>query len=141
MNMIAVPCVKLQLRAGVVGFETEPDMAFGGTISMPAVALQQQSAGWRQLLALRVRDQGMEPMLFEDDWVVINTGDTMLHSGDVYAVNWNGEACVQQLVKRGAEWYLTYVNPDFKPVNVRSGQLNIVGRVVYQPGRALTGKL
>jgi len=80
-------------------------------------------------------------MLFEDDWVVVDTGDTTLRNRDIYAVNWNGEACVQQLVERGGQWYLTSVNPEFKPINVRSGQLNIVGRVVYQPGRIITGRL
>ena len=83
----------------------------------------------------------MEPMLFEDDWVVIDTGDTALRSGEVYAVNWNGEACIQQLVRRGAEWYLSFLHDEFKPINVRSGQLHIVGRAVYQPGRLLTGRL
>jgi phage repressor protein C with HTH and peptisase S24 domain len=94
-----------------------------------------------RLLAMRIRDQGMEPMLFEDDWVVIDTGDTVRRSREVYAVNWNGEPCVQQLVERGGQWYLTSVNSDFKPINARSGQLNIVGRVVYQPGRAIAGRL
>jgi len=93
------------------------------------------------LLALRVRDQGMEPMLFEDDWIVIDTTDIRRRSREVFAVNWNGEACIQQLVERGGQWYLNSVNPSFKPVNARSGQLNIVGRVVYQPGRPLGGRL
>ena len=80
-------------------------------------------------------------MLFEDDWIVVDTRSTMKRSREVYAVNWNGEACVQQLVERGGQWYLNYVNPSFKPVNVRSGQLGIVGQVVYQPGRVVTGRL
>lgn len=80
-------------------------------------------------------------MLFEDDWVVIDTGDTVKRSREVYAVNWNGEACIHQLVERGGQWYLSYANPEFKPLNIRSGQLKIVGRVVYQPGRLLTGRL
>ncbi|KQQ94975.1 hypothetical protein ASF77_22260 [Massilia sp. Leaf139] len=110
-------------------------------MSVPAAALAAMPQHSRQLLAVRVRDRGMEPMLFEDDWIVIDTGDTAIRSREVYAVNWNGEACVQQLVKRGAEWYLSYVNSDFKPVNTRSGQLSVVGRVVYQAGRTLAGKL
>ena len=80
-------------------------------------------------------------MMFEDDWVVIDTSDTKLRSREVFAVNWNGEACVQQLVERGGQWYLSYMNPNFKHINTRSGQLGIVGRVVYQPGRQVTGRL
>jgi phage repressor protein C with HTH and peptisase S24 domain len=93
------------------------------------------------LLAIQVRDSGMEPMFFEDDWIVIDTSDTTRRSREVYAVNWNGEACVQQLVERGGQWYLNYLNPQFHPFNARSGQLSIVGRVVYQPGRIVTGRM
>ena len=138
---ITVPRVKLLLRAGVSGFETEAELEHEGKLGVPARALGALQAQPGRLLALRIRDRGMEPMLFEDDWVVIDTGDTALRSREVYAANWNGEACIQQLVKRGPEWYLSYLHEDFKPINVRSGQLSIVGRAVYQPGRLLTGRL
>lgn len=140
-STIPVPRVKLRLRAGVSGFETEAELTHGEPLEVPATALRDLRLDPRSLLGLRVRGQGMEPMLFEDDWVVIDTGDTKLRSGEVYAVNWNGEACVQHLLQRGGQWYLSYSNPDFKPVNVRSGQLTVVGRAVYQPGRLLTGRL
>ena len=138
---IAVPQVKLRLRAGVSGFETEDELTPGALIRIPPEAARAPNLNPAGLLAIRVRDRGMEPMLFEDDWVVIDTNDTILRSREVYAVNWNGEACIQQLVKRGAEWYLSYLHEDFKPINVRSGQLHIVGRAVYQPGRLLAGRL
>lgn len=137
----AVTKVKLRLRAGVSGFETEAKLKYGDPLQVPTEVIRALGPSIGRLLGIRVRDRGMEPLLFEDDWVVIDTGDTELRSREVYAVNWNGEACIQQLVKRGAEWYLSYLHEDFKPVNVRSGQLNIVGRAVYQPGRLLTGRL
>lgn len=136
-----IPRVTLQLRAGTTSYETVPDL----TYLEPLLVLQQELDAFRldarQLLAMRVRDRGMEPLLFEDDWVVIDTKDTGRRNGEVYALNWNGEACVQQLVERGGQWYLNNINPEFNPVNVRSGHLSIVGRVAYQPGRVLTGKL
>jgi SOS-response transcriptional repressor LexA len=140
-STISIRRVTLRLRAGVSGFDTEEELGTGEPIEMPAKLVHQLRADPCDLLGLRVRDRGMEPLLFEDDWVVIDTGDTKLRSGEVYAVNWNGEACVQQLTQRGGQWYLSYLNPDFKSVNVRSGQLNIVGRAVYQPGRLLGGRL
>ena len=133
--------VRLRLRAGISGFETEPAMDGGDVVAVPAAEVSQLKVDPAALLALQVRDQGMEPMLFEDDWAVIDTGDTQLRSGEVYAVNWNGEACLQQLVQRGGQWYLNYLNPAFKPINVRSGKMSIVGRMVYQPGRIVTGRL
>lgn len=137
----AIRRVMLQLRAGADNYDTVPDMTVAEPLLVPTAVVRALQADAQRLLALRVRDMGMEPMLFEDDWVVIDTGDTKRRSRDVFAVNWNGEACVQQLVERGGQWYLNYTNPDFKPINVRSGQLSIVGRVVYQPGRIVTGRL
>lgn len=133
--------VRLRLRAGISGFEAEPATDGGDVVAVPAAEVSQLKVDPAALIALQVRDQGMEPMLFEDDWIVIDTSDTARRNGEVYAVNWNGEACVQQLVERGGQWYLNYLSPTFKPINVRSGQMNIVGRVVYQPGRIVTGRL
>lgn len=141
IQIARVPRIALRLRAGSANYETVPDL----TVLEPLLICQQELNALRldpgRLLAMRVRDQAMEPMLFEDDWVVIDRGDTARRSGEVFAVNWNGEACVQQLVQRGGQWYLSSVNPGFRSVNVRSGQLSIVGRVVYQPGRAISGRL
>ena len=141
ISVAYIPRVTLRLRAGSANYETVPDL----TLLEPLLILQQELDALRldarRLLAMRVRDQGMEPMLFEDDWVVIDAGDTVRRSREVFALNWNGEACVQQLVERGGQWYLSSMNPDFKPINVRSGELSIVGRVVYQPGRAIAGRL
>lgn len=36
---------------------------------------------------------------------------------------------------------LNSVNSDFHPINIRSRQLIIIGGVVYQPGRTITGRL
>lgn len=83
----------------------------------------------------------MEPMMFEGDKVVINTADRRAVSRELYAVNFNGEGCVKQLLHRGGQWYLHSLNPDFGPINMRSGDCQIVGRIVYQPGRILTGRL
>jgi len=141
VRVARIPRVTLQLRAGASNYETVPDLTFLEPLLVLQHELDTLRLNARQLLAMRVRDRGMEPLLFEDDWVVIDTSDTVRRNGDVYALNWNGEACVQQLVERGAQWYLGSVNPDFKPINVRSGQISIVGRVVYQPGRPLSGRL
>lgn len=140
-DTVPVRRVTLRLRAGVTGFETEPDQEDGGVLHMPRAVVDAHELVPHQLLAIRVRGQSMEPMMFEDDVVVVNTADKTPVSREIYAVNFNGEALVKQLVRRNKEWFLHSVNPDFGPINVRSGQCSIVGRVVYQPGRVLTGRL
>jgi len=140
-DTVAVPRVKLRLRAGVAQFDTEPDMDGDGQEQVPRAVLTALRLDPRNLLAVRVRGMSMEPMLFEDDVVVIDKSDTKPVSREVYAVNFNGEPCIKQLVFRGGQWYLHSINPDHGPVNTKSGQCSIVGRVVYQPGRVVTGRL
>lgn len=133
--------VKLRLRAGVAGYETEPVLEDGGVLHMPLSLIEAHQLIPHQLLAMYVKGCSMEPMLFEDDLVVINTADKTPRNRELYAVNFDGEACIKQLIHKAGQWYLHSLNPDFGPLNVRSGQCDIVGRVVYQPGRMVTGRL
>jgi len=140
-HLTEVRRVVLRLRAGMSGFDTEPDMTVLEPITIPTSAIVLAKANPAALLGLRVRDRGMEPLFFEDDWIVIDTADKVRRNGEVFAVNWNGEACVNQLVNRGGQWYLSSINPEFGPVNIKSGQCSIVGRVFYQLGRVITARL
>lgn len=140
-DTVPIRRVTLKLHAGVTGFETEPDLEDGGVLHLPRAVIDACNLVPHQLLAIRVRGQSMEPMMFEDDVVVVNTADRKPASREIYAVNFNGEALVKQLVKRNNDWFLYSMNPEFGPINVRSGQCSVVGRVVYQPGRVLTGRL
>jgi phage repressor protein C with HTH and peptisase S24 domain len=140
-DTVPIRRVKLKLRAGVAGYQTEPEMEDGGVLNMPRRIIDKNNFVPHQLLAVTVKGCSMEPLLFEDDVVVINTADRKPADRELFAVNFNGEACVKQLWKDGKEWFLRSLHPDHKPINVRSGQCDIVGRVVYQPGRELTGRL
>lgn len=141
LELTEVRRVVLKLRAGVSGFDAEPDMSTLEPLAIPTSVILAAKASAATLLAMRVRDQGMEPLFFEDDWIVIDTADTALKNGEVFAVNWNGEACVYQLVYRGGQWFLNSLHPDRGPINVKSAPCNIVGRVAIQPTRVLTGRL
>jgi phage repressor protein C with HTH and peptisase S24 domain len=138
---IAIPRVKLRLRAGVAQFDTEPDLEGDGHELVPRELLVKLGLDPRNLLALRVRGISMEPMMFEDDVVVVDKSSRSPINRELFAVNFDGEACIKQMIYRGGEWYLYSINPDFGPVNVKSGQCSIVGRVVIQPTRVLTGRL
>lgn len=140
-DTIPIRRVRLKLRAGIAGYETEPELEDGGVLNMPRQIIEKNNYVPHQLLAIPITGCSMEPMLFEDDVVVINTADKKPLDRELFAVNFNGEACVKQLWKNGNQWFLRSFHPDHGPVNVRSGQCDIVGRVVYQPGRELTGRL
>jgi phage repressor protein C with HTH and peptisase S24 domain len=139
-DTIPIRRVTLQLRAGFTGFETVPELEDGGVLHVPRIVIESQGLVPHQLLAIRVKGASMEPMLFENDFVVIDTSKKEPVNRGVFAVNFNNESCVKQLIDKGGQWLLHSMNPDFHPVNVRSGECGIVGQVVYQPGRVLVGR-
>lgn len=140
-NTVGIKKVKLRLSAGISGFETEVVDDDGALLQLPTHVIEKYNLIPHCLMAIQVKGESMEPMLFEDDWVVVNIADTRAVSREVYAINFDGEALVKQLILRGKEWYLHSLNPDFPPVNIRSGQFSIVGKVILQPMRMLTGRL
>ncbi|MEH6435802.1 XRE family transcriptional regulator [Massilia sp. DD77] len=140
-DTVSIPRVKLKLRAGVANFDTEPDMNGDGHELIPRSLIAELQLNPANLIAVRVRGESMEPMLFEDDVVIIDKSDKKPISREIYAVNFDGEPCIKQLLHKGGQWYLHSLHSDHGPVNVKSGQCSIVGRVVIQPTRVLTGRL
>lgn len=140
-DTVDIKLVKLKLRAGVSRFETEPLVEDGGTLKVPKNDIVRSKLNPDALIAIQVRGQSMEPLMFEDDVIVIDPTDKTLVHRELYALNFDGDCCVKQMIKRNGEWYLHSINPDFGPINARSGDISVIGRVVYQPGRSLTGRL
>jgi phage repressor protein C with HTH and peptisase S24 domain len=142
-NTIPIKRVQLKLQAGITGFETQPDDSDGGTIDFPIDVIEENDFVAQCLIAIPVRGRSMEPMLFEDDVVVVNIADTKPVSGEIYAINFDGEAVVKQLIFQGKDWWMYSINQagDFPRRLCRGGDCIIVGRVVYQPGRMLTRRL
>jgi len=138
---IDIRLVTLKLRAGVARFGTDPVVEEGGSIKVPRVDIERGKLNADTLIAIQVRGQSMEPLMFEDDVIVIDPTDKKLVNRELYALNFDGDCCVKQMIKRNGEWYLHSVNPDFGAVNARSGDFSVIGRVVYQPGRSLRGRL
>jgi phage repressor protein C with HTH and peptisase S24 domain len=138
---VPIRMVKLRLHAGVTRFETEPDLDDGGVLHIPAEVIEQDGLVPHELLAIRVRGRSMEPLMFEDDVIVVDTSQKSPANRELYALNFDGDCCVKQLIKRNGDWYLHSLNDEFGDVNARSGQISIIGQVVYQPGRRLRGRL
>lgn len=138
---IPIRRVQIKLRAGFTGFETIPEMEDGGVLHVPKAVIEREKLTPHQLLAVPVHGCSMEPLLFEGDLVVIDTSDKEPISRELYAVNWNSEACVKQLIHDGGQWYLRSMNHEHPAINVRSGKCSVIGRVVYMPGRIMRGRL
>jgi phage repressor protein C with HTH and peptisase S24 domain len=128
-----IPKVQLQLSAGVTGFQTVPDIYDGSRLAVPRNWVERNGFSPSRLIALTVRGESMEPNLHQDDLVIVNTADTKMVDGAVFAVNYEGEAVVKRLSRDVGQWWLTSDNPDqrkYHRKSCRNGECIIVGRVV-----------
>lgn len=125
--------VKLRLSAGITGFAIEPEMHDGSTISVPRSWVERNGYHPEKLVAIKVKGESMEPALYEDDVVIINTADSRPADGVVFAVNYEGEPVVKRMARDIGEWWLTSDNPDQRKYHrklCRGNECLIVGRVV-----------
>ncbi|MCA1857427.1 XRE family transcriptional regulator [Massilia oculi] len=140
-EMVEIRKVRLKLRAGVSRFEAEPIDGDGDPLKVSRAELERQGLNPDKLIGIEVRGMSMEPLMFEGDTVVIDPTDKKLVSRELYALNFDGDCCVKQMLHKAGAWYLHSINSDHKPVRAESGQCDVIGRVVYQPGRPLKGRL
>jgi len=129
----AIRKVKLRLSAGITGFAIEPETHDGSTISVPRGWVERNGYRPDKLVAIKVKGESMEPALYEDDVVIINTADNRPVDGVVFAVNYEGEPVVKRLARDIGEWWLTSDNPDQRKYHrkmCRGNECLIVGRVV-----------
>lgn len=132
-DFVQIPMVKLRLQAGVSGFQTELDKDEDGTLGVRRTWLDRSGFYPANLVAIQVRGESMEPSLYEDDIVVINTADKRPVDGAVYAINYEGEAIIKRLARDAGEWWLTSDNPDQRKHHrkvCRGDACIIIGRIV-----------
>jgi phage repressor protein C with HTH and peptisase S24 domain len=129
----AIPKVSaFKLSAGVTGFQIELDHRDGGTWDLPTRWLERKQLNPSLLIAIEVKGESMEPNLYDGDVVTINTADTRLVNGEVYAMNYEGEAVVKRLIREGGQWYLSSDNtaPRFVRQVCRGADCIVIGRIV-----------
>lgn len=132
--MVAIRMVPEHLRAGITGFEADNSFEDGGHLHVPRQWLEEHDLTPSALLAIKIKGNSMVPMMYEGDIAVVNIKDKNRVNGGVFALNFNGEAVVKRLKYERREWYLASENPDFREEPCRTGDCNVVGRVVrFEP--------
>lgn len=87
--------------------------------------------------ALYVRGRSMEPKLEDWDTVLVDTSDTDLIDGEIYAVTYKDQFYIKTLERQGDGVLLKSENPDHKSIMVPEddlGRLRILGRKVWRGG-------
>jgi transcriptional regulator with XRE-family HTH domain len=132
-----IPIVKLRLRAGLTGVQTEPDNRDMGSMGVPRKWADREGYNPDKLIAMQVKGESMEPTLYEDDTIIVNLADVKLVDNCVYAINYEGEAVVKRLSRDAGEWWLMSDNADQRKYHrklCRGGECIVVGRVVRREG-------
>jgi len=139
-SLVHIPKVRLRLSAGISGFSVEPERYDGSTTTVPADWIKRHGYNRDNLISIRVSGESMEPTLYEDDLVVINTADKKMVDGHVYAFNYEGEPVVKRLERDGGQWWLKSDNQDqrkFGRKMCRGEACIIIGRVVRKESERL----
>lgn len=135
---VSIQRVPIRLRAGITGVESGAGPEDGGIFEVPVDVVTALGVEPQWLFATRAKGSSMEPMIFDSELAVFNRKAVELKNGAIYALNFNGEGMIKQLVHRGSEWYLHSFNSEFPDVNVRSGECQVVGMLAWQPPRLVT---
>lgn len=132
-TMTQIRKVKLKVRAGVTGFQTEPEDEDGETLGVPTVWVLREGLRKDALISITVTGNSMEPSLHDGDSIVVNTADKDIVSGSVYVVNYEGEAIVKRLLRDVGQWWLVSDNSDQRKYHrqlCKGVECIIVGKVI-----------
>jgi phage repressor protein C with HTH and peptisase S24 domain len=134
-DLVRIRRVKLKLSAGISGFSVEQDVEENTPIFFREDWLKRRGFKKEKLIALPVRSDSMEPGLYENDTVVVNTADTVPVDGEVFAINYEGEPVIKRMQRDAGSWWLSSDNPN-KQKHPRKecidGLCIIIGRVVQK---------
>ena len=127
--------VKLRLSAGIVGFSTDAEEGDGTPIYFRRDWMLARGFRAEALIAIRVKGESMEPNLYDGDTVVINTDDRKPRDGEVFALNYEGEAVVKRMVRDAGQWWLSSDNLDqrrFHRKHCSGDACIVIGRVIHK---------
>jgi phage repressor protein C with HTH and peptisase S24 domain len=135
LEFVEIRKVQLKLSAGISGFSIDHIQEDALPITFRRDWFVKNGYNPEDLIAIKVNGDSMEPALYADDTVVINTADKIPKDGIVFAVNYEGEDVVKRLLRDNGEWWLLSDNPDQRrfPKKLCAGaECILIGRIVHK---------
>lgn len=133
-NRLPIRRALFKLSAGVSGYEVEYEDGESDPIFMGKRWFESNRYKPERLIAIKVSGRSMEPSLHDGDLVIVNTDDTTLKDGEVFAANFEGELVIKRLKRESGNWYLSSDNQDkirFSDKLCSEG-CGLIGRIVYK---------
>ncbi|MGH6785653.1 MAG: S24 family peptidase [Novosphingobium sp.] len=130
---VAIPRLPLGAAAGAgaIAADEAPVGAFGVTQGW----LREHGLNPRQLSAIRVEGDSMEPLLRDGDEILVDTTPRPLRDG-IHVVRVDDSLMVKRLdTGRPGTIALHSDNPAYRRVELPCGEVSVIGRVVWKSGR------
>lgn len=128
---VEIRMVSITVQAGVDRVILDPLEYEGGKHHVPRQWLEENDLHPAALVAVKVKGESMQPLMYEGDIAVVNTADKVRKNGGVFAMNYEGQAVIKRLLYERRDWYLASDNAEFKPVPCRGSDCIVIGRVVH----------
>jgi len=130
----AIKYVNFKLSAGASGFGVDYDAETHRILVFGRDWYESRNLDPEKLFAVKVANGSMEPGLYDKDTVVVNTADTALKDGQVFAMNFEGELVIKRMVRDGGRWWLASDNADQLryPRKICDENVFPIGKIVHK---------
>ncbi|WP_019578390.1 S24 family peptidase [Curvibacter lanceolatus] len=130
---VAIPFVEIELQPGSSSFKVNHSTRDPDPLFMPPKWFTERNLQPDRLFALRVGDDSMQPGLYRDDIVIMNSEATAPIDGMVYLVNFEGTAMLKRLSRDAGQWWLRSDNHDQRRFPVKSAEgVPLMGLIVHK---------
>jgi hypothetical protein len=132
-TLVQIRKVKIRVQAGITGFTVEPEHDEDETHGVPKRWMERHGLRRDALVVTTVHGESMEPSLYEGDSIVVNTADKEFKDGQVFVINYEGEAVVKRVMRDAGQWWLISDNADQRKYHrklCKGSACIVIGRVV-----------
>lgn len=137
-EFVMVPKLDVNLSAGNGHEQLEINLTRSTPLAFRASWVREKRLKPSKLAAMTATGDSMQPGIFDGDSLVVDTSQTEVQDGKVYALWYDGGERVKRLYRLpGGGLRIKSDNPDHPPIEVQPEKLEhvrILGRVVHRSG-------
>jgi phage repressor protein C with HTH and peptisase S24 domain len=138
-EFIFIPRLEVHLSAGLGKDQVEFQFVEKQPQAFRADWVRRERLKPKKLAAMYATGRSMEPSIWDGDSLVVDTSQTEVTDGKVYALWYEGGERVKRLFRiPGGGLRIQSDNPEFPPIILEPGNLTeirIIGRVVHRAGK------
>lgn len=128
-GFVLIPRVKATAGAGE-SWETESDVA--GMYAFRESFMRNLGVNPKKAVTMFVRGDSMEPLIYDNDTILIDTNDKEAREGYIYVIGLGEALMVKRLQRTVYGWNICSENKKYPPITIEGQELDkleIVGRV------------